>query len=371
MTTMPPPKKPKVGRTSLEQFLSEEERGSGPVSSRISRDSEGNSPAGSLEEGSDGEVFVPVKDSDKTSDENVQTEKTSEDRSHIFHKLLMKSHSVDEQKVPGSPDQDMVSPTSSPPVENGEKLGAFRKYQDHIRMQLEKRRQLEVKLECVSPKQGEVDENFNRESTESRRESFESSSAPHQRLTTEQGRLIDTLVASALASSAAKSIIYGGKTSQDSRATSYQHGQNISFSTCSMKNFDSEPHDLSKKSDLSGKHFGHRLYENLSNTSDQGRLASAYREWAALRQSKEIAIERSKQYLESHRRIVGLLSERADDAARDDRANSHITEKENIVQAVPARYPNGLFNPVGMNGMLGTYQRYDPHTRYVHKAKCM
>lgn len=359
---MPPPKKPKVGRTSLEQFLSEEERGGNSVSTRISRDSEGNSPAGSLEDGSDGEVFVPVKDSDKAStDDNTPPEKTTEDRSHIFHKLLMKSHSVDEQKVPGSPEQEILSPTLSPPVENGEKMGAFRKYQDHIRLQLEKRRQLEVKLECVSPKQSEGDEHFNKD-IEGRRESFESSTAPKQRLSTEQGRLIDTLVASALASSAAQSIIYGGKgPSQDSRSSisTFQHGQNLSFSTCTMKNYDSEPHDLSKKSE-SGKHFGHRLYENLSNTSDQGRLASAYREWAALRQTKEIAIERSKQYLESHRRIVGLLSERTDDGCRD---NNHITEKENIVQAVPARYPNGLFNPVSMNGMLGNYQRFEAHAR--------
>lgn len=344
--------------------MSEEERGNA-LSVRVSRDSEGNSPAGSLEEGSDGEVFVPLKDSEKSTEENIPTEKTTEDRSHIFHKLLMKSHSVDEQKVPGSPDQDIVSPTSSPPVENGEKMGAFRKYQDHIRLQLEKRRQLEVKLECVSPKHGEMDENFNRTATETRSDSFESSSAPQQRLTTEQGRLIDTLVASALASSAAQSIIYGGKTSQDTRTSmgSLQHGQNLSFSTCAVKSYDSEPHDLSKKSDVSGKHFGHRLYENLNNTTDQGRLASAYREWATLRQNKEIALERSKQYLESHRRIVGLLSERTDDAARTDRANNHVTEKENIVQAVPARYPNGLFNPVSMNSMLGNYGRYDAHTR--------
>ena len=362
MSTMPPPKKPKVGRTSFEQFLSEAERGGNSVSARISRDSEGNSPAGSLEDGSDGEVFVPVKDSDKTSEDSLQTEKTGEDRSHIFHKLLMKSHSVDEQKVPGSPEQEILSPTTlSPPVEDGEKMGAFRKYQDHIRLQIEKRRHSEVKLECVSPKVSEGEEPCNRE-IERRRDS-ESSVTPQQRLTSEQGRLIDTLVASALASSAAQSIIYGGKGHPHEPRTSmstFQHGQNLSFSTCSMKSYETEPHDLSKKSEA-GKHFGHRLYENLSNTSDQGRLASAYREWAALRQSKEIAIERSKQYLESHRRIVGLLSERTDDGSRDDRVNNHITEKENIVQAVPARYPNGLFNP--MSGMIGNYQRYDAHTR--------
>jgi len=357
---MPPPKKPKVGRTSLEQFLSEEERHRGdPGVHRDTRDSEGNSPAATIDEGSDGEVFSAPSDSEK--DDSSRHNSVSEDRKTLFHKLLLKSRSIDEQKVPGSPDENVPSPTASPPAETA-KTGAFRKYQDHLRMELDAHRQFQVKLECMAPTENGGDKELNGNAVYNRDLVCESSPAPQPKLTTDQGRLIDTLVASALATSAAHSIIYGGRPAYTSNVNTYQSGQNLSFSTCSMKTFENEPHDLTKKPDTN-KFFGHRFYDGLK-AGDQGRLASVYREWA-LRQSTGSAFERSKQYLDSHRRIVGLLSERSEDTTPDDRT----PDKENVVQNVPARYPNGVFNPASINRVFGGY-RYDAHQRFVNLLCC-
>ncbi|XP_045161542.2 estrogen receptor-like isoform X2 [Mercenaria mercenaria] len=343
---MPPPKKPKVGRTSLEQFLSEDER----QNVRFHMDSEGHSPTESVEEGSDGEVFVPAN-GQLNSGEQFKSTSKDESPETLFQKLFRKT-SLDEQKVPGSPEQDAPSPP-----EGGVRVGAFTAYQEHLRLQLEKRREIGVKNECVSPRQ-EKTETYDRVENEG---AFEPSSAPRPKLSHDQGRLIDTLVASALASSAAQSIIYGCRSSQKAIASmaNLSQGQNNSFSTCTARVYEAEPHDLSKKSEMTGKLLNHRLFEQFSNTRDTERLKNAYREWA-LRQNKELTFERSQHYLDTHRRIVGLLSENGVEAQRETTAHC---EKENIVQAVPARYPNGFFNHTTLNGAAGGYPRFEHQQR--------
>jgi hypothetical protein len=347
---MPPPKKPKVGRTSLEQFLSEDERLNAKDTSRFQMDSEGHSPTESIEEGSDGEVFVP-NNGHVSSEEHFKSA-AKEGQESLFQKLFRKT-SLDEQKVPGSPEQDTISAR-----EAGVKVGAFTAYQDHLRLQLEKRRETGIKSECISPRQ-ENHEMYDRVENEG---SFEPSSPPRPKITHDQGRLIDTLVASALASSAAQSIIYGGKSSQKAIASmaSLAQGQKNSFSTCATQAYETEPHDLSKKAEMTGKLLNHRLFEQFSNTRDTERLQNAYREWA-LRQNKELTFERSQHYLDTHRRIVGLLSESGVDGQR---ITPPHCEKENIVQAVPARYPNSFINRAGLNGVASGYQRFEQQQRY-------
>ena len=344
---MPPPKKPKVGRTSLEQFLSEDERLNVKENGHFHIDSDGHSPTASIEEGSDGEVFVPTH-GNLSPEENFKTSSKEDCQESLFQKLFRKT-SLDEQKVPGSPEQEAPSPS-----EVGVRVGAFTAYQEHLRLQLEKRKDIAIKSECVSPRQ-EKSEKYTRVENES---AFEPSSPPHPKLTHDQGRLIDTLVASALASSAAQSIIYGGRSSQKAIASmaSLTQGQNNSFSTCTSQAFETEPRDLSKKAEVTGKLLNHKLFEQFSNTRDTERLQNAYREWA-LRQNKELTFERSQNYLDTHRRIVGLLSESGVEGQA-----AHC-EKENIVQAVPARYPNGFFNHTALSGVAGGYPRFEHQQR--------
>lgn len=353
--TMPPPKKPKVGRTSLEQFLSDDERVNSMGVAHLQMDSEGHSPTESVEEGSDNEVFDPATKGQIGVGGSFHISQNEGNQESLFQKLFRKSQSVDEQKVPGSPEQLVPSP----PTPEGNKVGAFKSYQEHLRLQIEKRRELEIKSECISPRQ-EKPNNFNSVENEGM---FEPSSPPRPKLSPDQGRLIDTLVASALASSAAQSIIYGGRPSQNAIATlaNVAQREHISYSTCATRQYETVPHDLSKKTDINGK-LGHRLFEKFSNTTDTERLQHAYREWA-LRQNKDFTFERNKQYLDSHRRIVGLLSERGIEGHRDERTPAHVVEKENVIQAVPARYPNGYFNHVGLNGVVGGYPRYEHQQR--------
>lgn len=346
---MPPPKKPKVGRTSLEQFLTEDERNTSNISGRNHMDSEGHSPTESVEDGSDTEVFMPPN-GHIISEENIKGTSNGVNKESLFEKLFRKSSSVDEQKVPGSPEQE----SPSPPI-GGLKVGAFTNYQEHLRQQLESRRDLMIKSECVSPRQ----EKFESHEQAEKEGRFEPSSPPRPKFTNDQGRLIDTLVASALASSAAQSIIYGGRPSQNVSAsmTSLSHVQNNSYSTCTIRDYETEPHDLSKKAEMRGKLLNHKLYEQFSNTCDTERLQKAYREWA-LRQNKDLTFERSQHYLDTHRQIVGLLSETAVDYQREIHS-----EKENIVQTVPARYPNGFFGHAGLNGVTSGFQRYERQQR--------
>ncbi|KAL4237268.1 Estrogen receptor [Mactra antiquata] len=353
---MPPPKKPKVGRTSLEQFLSEDERVNVLHFGREEHSSDGNSPTASVEDGSDGEVFV--KSEDSTLNGTLKLSSSDGHQETLFQKLFRKSQSIDEQKVPGSPEQDTPSPTSSPSAD-GDKIGAFKSYQEHIRLQLEQRQEMAVKAECVSPRQDKL-EQFR----QANGNAFEASSFPGSKISQEQGRLIETLVASALASSAAQSIIYGGRPSHGSvtAIASLTRGQNTALNGCNERSYDTEPHDLSKKQD-NGKFLSHRMYENFSNVTDKDRLQNVYREWA-LKHNKDYTFERSKHYLEARSRIVGLLSERSTEGQVDERS-ARILEKENIVHPVPTRYSNGFFSHVGVNGMLNGYQRFEqsPHQR--------
>ena len=161
------------------------------------------------------------------------------------------------------------------------------------------------------------------------------STSEHVKLTKEQDRLLETLVASALASSVAQTIIHsrGPPATYSGTMPHVMYGHRMSFSTGSLKGFDSEPHDLSKRGDTNShnKLLDHRLYDNLHNMGDRKKFHQPYREWS-VHDPRTVTVERSKHYLDAHKRVAGLLCERdaESDRGRDNRDNTpmQILEKE-------------------------------------------
>ena len=375
---MPPPKKPKCGRTSLEQFLTEEERiDQQSCSNRerdektlrvlSNRDSEGNSPMGSVDmECSDGEVFDNSKQPRVRADSD---NKSGDEQESLFKRLFRKAHSVDEQKVPGSPEQDVPSPTSSPLLTSDkDRISAFKlKYEEHVKY-MNGKREYDNSDFFHSSRQSPQKQTYDKQGKcFKNRDVFDynlGKSTDTRQLSSEHSRLIDTLVASALASSAAQSIIYS------SHAVNAKDVPALSSSTSStgyrvssdMKPgySDLEPHDLSKRTAMNNNLLVPRFFNNLNNASDKRHVT--YHEWAS-RSLPEVTLDRNKHYLDSHRHIVGLLSEREEEMSpRCEKSPTQVMEKENIVQNIPARYPNGLYHPSSLN-ILGNYSRFDQRQR--------
>ena len=384
---MPPPKKPKMGRTSLEQFLSEEERGQ-VVHMRDLRDSEGQSPTGSLDtEGSDGEVFtsnLELIQRSKSAPSDGVHEKVSQ--TLVFQKIFRKSHSVDEQKVPGSPNESLVTESSTPTdsIDNSECYPGFRKYQrenDPDRLVINEDAKSPRQSPARSPRQSLVDgverpnevhdlersdvvhdlERAN-EIRERLGMQLPTSNADHVKLTKEQDRLLETLVASALASSVAQTIIHsrGPPATYSGTMPHLMYGHRGTFASPNMNGFDSEPHDLSKRTEVNhhNKLLDHRQYDNLHNTSDRKMFHTPFRDWGA-HDPRAVTVERNKHYLDAHKRIAGLLCERdaGSERARDT-TPVQILEKENIL------HRNGYFPHLGIHARLpGDLTRFEHRQR--------
>ena len=386
---MPPPKKPKMGRTSLEQFLTDEERGQ-VVNIRDLRDSEGQSPTGSLDmEGSDGEVFTTNMDLIQRS-KSAPSEGCPEGRSQtiVFQKLFRKSHSVDEQKVPGSPNDSLSTETSTPTdsIDNSECYPGFRKYRRE-NAQMDSADRPAINEDVRSPQQSPVhdverpNEVHDLERSDVAHElqranelherlgmPLPTSNADHVKLTKEQDRLLETLVASALASSVAQSIIHsrGSPATYTGTMPHLMYGNRVTYTTPNMNGFDSEPHDLSKRTEANhqNKLLDHRQYDNLHNMSDRKKFHQPFRDWGA-HDPRAVTVERNKHYLDAHKRIAGLLCER--DAGSQRGRNTtpmQILEKENILHSVPGQHLNGYFPHLGLHARLpGDLTRFEHRQR--------
>ena len=354
---MPPPKKPKSGRTSLEQFLTDEERGQ-VINPRDLRDSEGHSPAGSLDlDGSDGEVFSGYEEVVQRSKSVPNEGETGHNPAILLKTFLRKSRSVDEQKVPGSPDERLSTANSTPTeLGGGDCYPGFGKYLDETE-------------ETAKTGSDQTPHSDPRSSppTDPLRVSDESKpNSGRAALTKEQDRLLDTLVASALASSVAQSIIHSrsAPNTYTGAMPNFMYGQR-GF-TNSVNGFDSEPHDLSKRTETNHhtKLLDHRLYDNLHNTGDRKKFHQPYRDWGT-HDVRAVTVDRSKHYLESHKRIAGLLSEMDTDSERGrDTTPMQILEKENIINPVPVQHINGYFHPLGLHArMSGDLARFEHRQR--------
>ena len=387
---MPPPKKPKMGRTSLEQFLSEEERGQ-VMNIRDLRDSEGQSPTGSLDmEGSDGEVFTSnmelIKRSKSAPNEGVH-EGLAPD--FVFQKVYRKSHSVDEQKVPGSPNDSVATETSTPTdsIDNGECYPGFRKYRrddDPDRLVINEDAGSPRQSPDRSPRHNPVDDverphevhdverpdiahDMERANEIRERLGMPMPTSNGVKLTKEQDRLLETLVASALASSVAQTIIHsrGPPATYSGTMPHLMYGHAGAFASPNMNGFDSEPHDLSKRSESHhNKLLDHRQYDNIHNTSERKRFHQPFRDWGA-HDPRAITVERSKHYLDAHKRIAGLLCERDAGSERGrDTTPVQILEKENILHGVPGQHLNGYFPHLGLHARLpGELTRFEHRQR--------
>ena len=362
---MPPPKKPKMGRTSLEQFLTDEERGQ-IVTTRDLRDSEGHSPAGSIDmESSDGEVFTAPEETLQRSKSALGDGETeSRNRAILLKTFFRKSHSIDEQKVPASPDENLSTPNSTPDsVDNGDCFPGFAKYRDDADR---KSPQHNEKIECFRQSALSHESDSSSRVSDGGEVSVNTSNSERVALTKEQDRLLDTLVASALASSVAQSIIHSRSvpTTYTGTMPNFMYGQRA-FTNSAVNGFDTEPHDLSKRTDTSHhtKLLDHRLYENLHNMGDRKKFPQPYRDWGA-HDARAITVERSKQYLDAHKRIAGLLSEMDETARGRDTTPMQILEKENILHSVSAQHVNGYFHHLGLHTrMSGDLARFEHRQR--------
>lgn len=362
---MPPPKKPKSGRTSFEQFLTDEER-SQSVNIRDLRDSEGHSPVGSIDtEGSDGEVFTT------TNVEIIQRSKSAPSDSEpiLLQKLFRKSHSVDEQKVPGSPNDSISTQNSTPTesvVDNDDCYPGFRKYRREDKVESDESR---LHDDDVGPQYHSPIHDVERVNGVTERVDILSPASNSERvkLTKEQDRLLDTLVASALASSVAQTIIHarGPPATYSGTMPNFMYGQRMTFTNSVINSLDTEPHDLSKRTESNHhKLLDHRLYDNLHNMGDRKKFHQPYRDWSA-HNARAVTVERSKHYLDTHKRVAGLLCERDAGSERGrDTTPMQILEKENILHSVPTQHLNGYFSHMGIQGRLpGELARFEHRQR--------
>ncbi|KAK3591620.1 hypothetical protein CHS0354_013804 [Potamilus streckersoni] len=317
---MPPPKKPKTGRTSWEQFLSEEEL------RRLSVGPQRLSPT------------------DESENEEPQLRRKEEQGDHldsnrkIIEKLIVSANTED-QRVPGTSDGESPPNSASPSELSASSENSFdletnsKSHSPLSTSPLSAQGEISIKNNTNSPPPASEDNETHRDKIVERQVSS------HMETSLSTGdRIFDTLVASSLASRIPCSGMTSDVTSVPPFMSHYMFRHPLTLGPIMMKEFDSEPHDLSKRPEavhvLSGSMDGRQSGENFTDFS------------TSLRTSRHLD---NKSFLDSHKHILGILSEK--EHARPSQIDlqaMHILEKENILHPSP-RLLTGLYPDV--NGL--------------------
>ncbi|KAL3872831.1 hypothetical protein ACJMK2_036026 [Sinanodonta woodiana] len=317
---MPPPKKPKTGRTSWEQFLSEEE---------LRRLSVGPQRLSPTDESENEEPRMHRKD--ESGDQLDGNRK-------IIEKLISSANTED-QRVPGTSDGESPPNSASPSELSGSSENSFdletnsKSHSPLSTSSLSAQGEISIKNNANSPPPASEDNETPIDKIVKRQVSSHMETA----LSTGD-RIFNTLVASSLASRIPCSGITSEVTTVPPFMSHYMFRHPLTMGPIMMKEFDSEPHDLSKRPDAA---------RVLPECMDRRESGDAYRDFSTGMQANRHLDNKS--FLDSHKHILGILSEK--EHARPSQMDlqaMHILEKENILHSSP-RLLTGLYPDV--NGL--------------------
>ena len=347
---MPPPKKPKNGPTSMDQFMSTDELKLAPekcrsISARSSSDdfvmrdrvgslsvsetsslcSKIRNRTGSYSSESDAQSASPRDrlDSDVSSVSMVSMGDQRSPGLKLLRELIMKKKDAEEQRVPSCPSSSGRSPQSSgdasPPVaESAEEGERKRDPKDYVK--------LEIKSEMNSAKHFDKAQ-FERQ-YEKQFEKQPKSSPPRSPKSNEDSKLLRTpsLVkrleersTSRIATSVMQSIPHSlPLTSLPGYFPSYMYGHHSMPSVASMppmnsvfmNGVDSEPKDLSCKVHKSDSGLSeNRFYDGLNSNICDRNISPFSLHLGMGHYNGSRSLESDKQYLEARKNLVGMLKD--------------------------------------------------------------